>query len=257
MIFFSSFLFSKVYYAKVEPYEVRNISSNVIGLVMDIDEDMIGRKLTSKPFIKIDSELDNRELKFISKKLVYLKNIVITNKKVLDNLNALLKKKKLNYEKIKLLSVKSIVEKDREFYDLVNSENQSLSTVKEIDNLNIQITDLLLRKEQLKRSIFDKYIRAKDFTLYSILVRPGQVVNVATPLAQVADISRAKLTIFLDAVDIVNIKSKSIYIDGEASLYEVTRILNITDTKNISKYKAEIIIKAPKVFSKLVQIELK
>lgn len=257
MIFFTSFLYSKVYYSKVEPYEIRNISSNVAGLVLFIDEDKIGKQLTSKAYIKIDSELDKKELEYISQKLVYLKNTVKTNKKVLINLENLLEKKRLNYKKIKSLKVKSLVEKDREFYDLVNSENQLLNTMKEVDNLNVQITDLKLRKSQLERSVMDKSFKAKGFILYSISVRPGQVVGIATPLAQVADISRAKLTLFLDSIDVIDVKKKKVYIDGVKTSYRVSRILNVADSKNISKYKAEILIKSPKIFSELVKIELK
>lgn len=257
MIFLSSFLFSKVYYSKVEPYEIRNISSNVAGLVLYIDEAKIGNKLTTDSYIKIDSQLDEKELKYIKEKLVYLNTTVKTNKKVLNNLKALLKRKRLNYEKIKSLNIKSIVEKDREFYDLINSENQLLSTMKEVDNLNVQIADLKLRKAHLERSVLDKNFKAEGFMLYSLLVRPGQVVGVSTPLAQVADVSRAKLTLFLDEVDVIEVKKKNVYIDGVLTSYKVSRILNIADSKNISKYKAEIIINPPKVFSKLVKIELK
>ena len=115
LVLLSSSLFCKVYYAKVEPYEIRNISSNVVGLVLFIDEDMIGKVLTSSSYLKIDSELDNKELKYIRDKLVYLQNTVKINKKVLKNLEDLLRKKRLNYEKIKSLRIKSVVEKDREF----------------------------------------------------------------------------------------------------------------------------------------------
>lgn len=257
VIFLSSLLFSKVYYAKVEPFEIRNISSNVAGLVTYINENMIGKKLTSKAYVRIDSELDNKELKYIGEKLILLENTLKINKQVLENLDELLKRKRANYDKVKSLKIKSVVEKDREFYDLVSSENQSLNNLKEIDNLNIQIADLKLRQAHLKRSLVDKNLRAKGFTLYSISVRVGQVVGIATPLAQVADVSRAKLTLFLDEVDLLDVRNKSVYIDGSQTDYKVSRVLNIADSKNISKYKVEIIIDAPKVFSKLVKIELK
>lgn len=39
--------------------------------------------------------------------------------------------------------------------------------------------------------------------------------------------------------------------------YKISRLLNIADSKNISKYMAQIIIESPKLFSKLVKIELK
>ena len=112
LFFSSSLLFSKVYYSKVEPYEVRNISSNVVGLVLFIDEDMIGKKLTSRAYITIDSELDRKELQSINKKLLSLNNIIKTNKKVLTNLETLVQRKRINYDKIKSLKIKSVVEKD-------------------------------------------------------------------------------------------------------------------------------------------------
>jgi len=88
-------------------------------------------------------------------------------------------------------------------------------------------------------------------------VKPGQVVGVSTPLAKIADISRAKLTIFLDEVDVLEAKKMNVYINEEKTSYKITRLLTIADSKNISKYMAQIIIDAPELFSKLVKIELK
>ena len=119
------------------------------------------------------------------------------------------------------------------------------------------MTDLRFREAQLKRTISDKNLNAKDFILYSISVKPGQVVGVSTPLAKIADLSRAKLTIFLDETDVANAKSMTVYIDGKSTDYKISRLLTIADAKNISKYMAVIIIDSPKVFSKLVKVELK
>ncbi|MDF1874539.1 HlyD family secretion protein [Sulfurimonas sp. SAG-AH-194-I05] len=250
-------LFSKVYYSKVAPYEIRNISSNVSGLVLSIDENMIGKVLSHKAYIVIDSELDTKELQYISQKIKVINETIVVNNNILKNYTMLLDKKHKNYEKIKGLKIKSIVEKDREFYDLINSQNQYLSTKKEINNLKIQIADLNLRKSVLKRSIEDKNLRAKGFILYSLAVRPGQVVGIATPLAKIADISKAKLTIYLDHEDLSGLENKSVYLDGIVTPYKISRLSTIADVKNISKYMAQIIIDAPKTFSKLVKIELK
>jgi hypothetical protein len=241
----------------VEPYEIRNISSNVSGIVLLVDENMIGKRLSSKPYIQIDTELDDKELKYIENKLVYLKSTLNTNEEILKNFEELLNKKRENYDKIKVLKVKSAVEKDREFYDLISSENQFLNTQKEINSLKIQISDLEFRKAQLNRTIKDKNLSAKDFVLYSISVKPGQVVGISAPLAQVADISKALLTIYLDEADMNDINNKVIYLDGNKTDYKISRILNIADSKNISKYMAQIVIESPKLFSKLVQVELK
>ena len=256
MFALSSLLFSKVYYSKVDPYEIRDISSSVSGVVQFTDENMLGKKLSTKPYLQIDSILDLTELKSVEEKLKILNEIVISNETILENLEKSLIKKRQNYKRISLLKIKSDVEKDREFHDLISSENQYLNTKKEINNLNVQITDLKLKKEYLKRSVSDKNLRAKDFILYSILVKVGQVVGIATPLAQVADISNAKLTIYLDQEDVNDAKNKIIYIDGKKTPFNISRILKIADSKNISKYMAQIIIDSPKVFSKLAKIEL-
>lgn len=256
MLLMSSLLFSKVYYSKIEPYEVRNISSNVSGLVEFIDEDMIGKKLSSEAYIRIDSELDTKELKYIKDKLVYLRDTVVVNESILENLNKSLTRKRENYKQIENLKIKSRIEKDREFYDLVSSENSYLATQKEINSLKTQITDLKLRQAQLTRTVKDKNLSAKGFILYSIDVKVGQVVGMSTPLARIADTSRAILTIYLDEVDVTDAKNRVVIIDGKKTNYKISRILNIADSKNISKYMAQIIIKSPKIFSKLAKIEL-
>jgi len=253
----SSVLFSKVYYSKVEPYEIRELSSNVSGMVVFSDENMLGKMLSSKPFIQIDNELDVQELADVEKKLIILNNSVAINKNILLNLKKLIEKKEQNYEAIKNLKVKSKVQKDTEYYDLISSQNLMLSTQKEINSLNSQIADLKLRVAQLKKSINDKSMSANGLTLYSLAVKEGQVVTIATPLAKVADVSKALLTIYLDVEDLPNIKDKVIYINGKKTEYKISRLLNIADSKSISKYEAQIIIKSPKIFSKLVKIELK
>ncbi|UCN01238.1 HlyD family secretion protein [Sulfurimonas sp. SWIR-19] len=256
-LFITTLLFSNVYYSKVEPYEIRTIASNVSGKVLYTDENMIGKKLSSKVFIKIDSELDEDELKAVEKKLSYQKNTLLLNEKILQNLQQLVEKKRENYQKIKHLKIKSRIEKDKEFYDLLSSENSSLATQKEINSLKTTIADLELRRKQLVKTIKDKNISAKGFVLYEISVKAGQTVGISTPLAKIADTSRALLSVYLDKNDLKDVKKKVIYINGKKTPYKVSRVSYIADTKNISKYKAQIIIDAQKVFSGLVKIEIK
>ncbi len=252
-----SFSYAKIYYSKVEPYETRDISSNVSGVVLFSDENMIGKKLGSTPYIVIDDELDKEELVYVKEKLTYLENMIRANEDILKNLEKSLKKKSDNYEKIKSLKTKSVVEKNREFYDLINTQNQFLNTQKEVQNLKVQMADLQLKERHLLRTIADKNLQAPGFVLYALLVKPGKVVGISTPLAQIADTSKALLSIYLDEDDLLHAKEKTVYIDGKKTEYKVSRVLNIADTKNISKYKAQIIIKAPKIFSKLAKVELR
>ena len=88
-----STLFSKVYYSKVSPYEIRDISSNVSGIVIRSDENMLGKRLSAKPYIKVDAQLDKEELAAVKKKLLIYANTMQTNQKILQNFKALLAKK--------------------------------------------------------------------------------------------------------------------------------------------------------------------
>jgi len=256
LFFVFSVSYAKVYYAKVEPFEIRDISSNVSGYVTYINEDLVGVKDSKNVYLRIDSELDTKELIYINDKLNYLKKTINVNEKILENLSSSLEKKRENYKKVISLKFKSSVEKDREYYDLISNENLNLNTQKEIQNLKVQITDLKFRKAQLEKNIKDKVLSTDGMVLYSILVKPGQVVGISTPLAKLADTSKAILTIYLDEVDVDAAKDKIIYIDGEKTSYKISRVLTIADTKNISKYMAQIVMTSPKLFSKLVKVEL-
>ena len=250
-------LMAKEYYAKVEPYEVQTIASNVSGLVIFTDEKREGQILGKQNYIKIDDELDSVELKQSIAKIELLKNTLKLNENMVENYKLMLEKKQTNYDRVKSLKIKSVVEKDKEFYDLVTTQNQYIGTEKEIENLRIQINDLELRQAQLKRSIADKQLSAPGFVLYRLIVKDGQVVNPSTPLAEIADVSRAKLTIYLNAEDMKGIKEKVIYLDGQKSNYKINRLWNIADATHLSSYRAEIIIDAPKRFSTLMKVEFR
>ncbi|OQX58420.1 MAG: HlyD family secretion protein [Helicobacteraceae bacterium 4484_230] len=248
---------AREYYAKVEPYETLTISSNVSGLVVFADEKLEGKVLGKKPYILIDDELDQVELKNIVKKIELLNGTLALNKTMSKNYEDILKKKRRNYENIKSLKTKSVIEKDREFYDLVGTQNQSISIRKEIQNLKTQINDLGLRKAQLERSIKDKFFSADGYVLYRLIVKEGQVVNRSAPLAEIADVRKAKLTLYLSGEDMKDVQQKSVYINGKKSGYKINRLWEIADSQHLSSYRAEIIIDAPKRFSQLVKVEFK
>ena len=250
-------VYAKEYYSKVEPYEIRTIMSNVTGIVLLTENDMIGKQLSKSIFIKIDSELDEDELEAVKKKLLFVKNTLSLNEKVLKNIKSTLDRKRVNYEKIKNLKIKSRIEKDKEFYDMLNAENSYLSTKKEMNTLRTNIADLELRKAQLIKTLHDKNIAAEGFVLYDILVKVGQAVNTTTPLAKIADVSKGLLTLYLDEDDLRNLENKAIFINGKKTKYKISRVSYIADETNISKYKAQIVVDAPKVFSNVVKIELK
>jgi len=250
-------LLAKEYYAKVEPYEIRTISSNVSGLVTYASEEDEGQRLGKKNYIEIDDELDKVELNQNRKKIALLRNTLKLNEEIVENYARMLEKKEINYNRIKDLKIKSTLEKDREFYDLAATRNQYISTQKEMENLKIQINDMELRQAQLGRSIRDKHLNARGFVLYRLMVKEGQVVTPATPLAEIADVRRAKLTIYLNAEDMNDTDKKVIYLNGKKSSYRIDRLWKIADSTHLSSYRAEIVIDAPRQFSRLLKVEFR
>ena len=250
-------LFSKEYYAKVEPIDIFTIASNVQGEVLFADENLIGKKLGKEAFIRIDAKTDKADLEALEAKAASLEEMIEADKKMVQNLQESVKLKKENYESIKDLSVKSKTQKDAVYFDLIATKNQLLSTKKELASYKSQLADINAQKIRLHKSIADKNIKSPGMVLYELLVKKGDVVTPAKPLAKVADTSKAILTIYVDAEVLKGIRKKNIYIDAKRTSYKVSRITPIADSQNISKYKVQIITDPPKIFSKLVKVELK
>jgi len=245
------------YYSKAEPYHFYTLQSNVQGLVVLADEEKEGRVLKSEAFVVIDDELDQKELKLLKQKKKNLEKSLKLNQRMAHNLSRMIEKKNVNYERIKDLPIKSNVEKDKEFFDLASTQNQELSTLEKIETIQSQLSDTQLRLEQLKRSIQDKYLKAEGMVLYKLHIKKGQVVSAGMNLAEVADISKAKLTVFLNADELEGIKRKKVYLNDSKTQYKIDKIWPLSDVEHISSYKTEIVIDAPKQFSKLYKIEFK
>jgi len=250
-------LMASEYYSKAEPYRFYTLQSNVTGLVVKSNEDLEGKKLPLEAFIVIDDELDQKELALLKQKKTNLEKSLKLNVKMEKNLSVMIEKKNENYERIKDLPIKSSVEKDKEFFDLSTTQNQQLSTLEKLETISSSLSDTQLRLEQLKRSIQDKHIRAEGMVLYKLHVKKAQVVAPGMSLAEVADISRAKLTVFLGSDELRDIKEKKIYLDDSATDYKIDKIWPLSDSEHISSYRAEIVIRAPQQFSRLYKIEFK
>ncbi len=257
LVLFTTLLFSKEYYAKTEPLELYTIASNVSGEVLKADEKLLGKKLGSKAFIVIDDSLDKINLEQLQKKIDAIYEMIEADKAIIVNLEESLEKKKQNYNRIKNLKSKSKTQKDALFFDLVATKNQLLATKKELASFQSQLADLTAQKTKLLKTIHDKHISANGLYLYELLVKKHQVVSPATPLAKVVDLSKAILTIYVDANELKGIKQKSVYINGAKTDYRVSRVSYVADATHLSRYKVQIIIDAPKIFSKLVKVELK
>jgi hypothetical protein len=253
----SVYAMASEYYSKAEPYRFYTLQASVSGLIVKADENMEGKLLSNEAFIVIDDEIDRKELKLLNEKKSNLQRSLELNKKMAVNLEMIISRKNENYERIKDLPIKSNIEKDKEFFDLANTQNQLLSTLEKIETIASQLSDTQLRLEQLRYSLKEKHLEAKGMVLYKLHAKKGQVVAPGMDLAEVADVTKAKLTIFLNSDELDGVREKKIYLNDKTSAYKIDKIWPLSDEEHISSYKTEILIDAPKQFSALYKIEFK
>jgi len=249
---------ASIYYAKVDPYESYSIKATASGEVLSVFKEAEGRVSNGGVLIQIDNFLNKKELKSSKTKLVSLKKTMLLTTENINNSKEVQGIRQNNYNRIKNLKTKSRTSKDAELINLINASNQVLSLENSLESLHVNISDLEFKVASLEDIIKKKSVSIeKGFLIYKIYVNEGDFVNVGTPLVDAYDISKGKLVIYLSKEDVANAKSSKIYINGKITNAKFDKIWEVVDTQNISSYRAEIIISAPKRFSELLKIELK
>ncbi len=230
LLFTPLFIFAKVHYAKVEPYESVVLKSAVSALVMDVNLESEGEMVDGKRVIYLDDRLDKINLK--------------TSRENLLILHETLKRQESYFQRIDKLKTASTTQKDNAFYSFASTKTQYL--------------DMQYKIAQLEDSIEKKSIVLHHMYLYEIMVRKGDYVTPSSPLARVVDTSRAKLVLFLEPSELEHIEQKTVYLNGEKTDYKVDKVWRVADEKFISSYRAEIYITTPEgSFSKLMKVEVR
>ncbi|HIP61191.1 MAG TPA: hypothetical protein EYG98_01395 [Sulfurovum sp.] len=257
LVLFSLSVFAKVHYAKVEPLERTTIKSSVSGAIIKVALSSEGRFVGDEVVIQIDDSMDKISLKTSKKSLVLFSETLEINNQILQGLEKTYDIKDSYYKRIGGLATSTKTQKDNAYSALIAAKNQMLGTKEKVINLKKQILDLEYKVEMLEDTIAKKRIDFKGRYLYKLMVRVGEFANPGMPLAVADDLSQAKLVIYLDRDELQGIEGKKVYIDGEESGVEISRIWKEADEKFISSYRAEIIIEPKYPFSSLLKIEVK
>ncbi|NPA55656.1 MAG: hypothetical protein GXO40_04750 [Epsilonproteobacteria bacterium] len=213
------------YYAKVEPYEIYNIKSDVNGIVLDVNKSAENTSYKGV-VITIDSYDDKVNLHNLQTQLHNYQNILHSNE-------AILQRKQQVYHIYQHLKTKSRSQKDAKFYEYQNALIALNQTKNTISNLKAKI--LSLQNTIAKKTIsFHNYI-------YKINVNKGDYVTVATPIATTMDITKSKLNIFVPIDKVQTIIHKHIYINSKLSDYHITKIYKVADDKYVTSYKVELV----------------
>ena len=228
------------YDAKVDPFDTYKIKSAVSGAVVRVYKNLEAKNITAT-IVKIDDKQNLIDLKNLQSQVKILKDEII-------NQQAIVKRKEKTYLIYKKLKTKSKTEKDLKFFDYLNAKNQLL-------NLKSQQNSTLASIEKLKDIISKKNIKAKGY-LFKIYVNEGDYVAPGVLIADVYDISKQKLTIYVPIDEVDKIKTKNIYINGKKSEFKIYKIWNVPDTQYVTSYKVELVGNGLN-FGDIVKVEFK
>jgi len=258
ILFFVTALNATDYFARVEPVEIYHIKSSVSAMVLNIDRSLEGRESNQKTIVKLDDRVDLADLNSTKQQLGLIEESISLFQKMIRENKESLRIAQDAYNRVKNLQSYTKVQKDAKKLALINAKKALLSSQKTLQDLISQKSSLELKKETLKDRIAKKNISAKKGEyIYKIYPNRGDFVTMGAPLVDLYDLSHGKLTLYIKDDEIDNIKDKDIYIDGKKSSYKIDKLWRVADSKEISSYKAQIIIDNKLRFSKLVKIEFK
>lgn len=255
-IAFNAIAFADIHYAKLEPISTVTLKAQVSGKVVEAKKDLEA-SVVNGLLVKLDDRLDKIDLNSAKESLKLISKMIELNQKLLPLLKENVDKKRALYQNIINVSSSSKNQKNSLFLAYVTAKNQYSATKEKILNLKNQKVSLQEKIAALNDKIAKKHFFIKNKYLYNLYVDKGDFVTVSMPIADISDISKAKLTIYLSEDELKDIDKKKIYLDGKETNLKFNKIWKIADKKYISSYKAEIILKPMNRFSKLVKVEVK
>jgi len=250
------YIFADVHYAKLEPINTVTLKSEVSGKIV-LAKDNLEGKVVNGLIVKVDDKLDKIDLQNSKTSLKIISKMIEINKNLLPALKKSLDKKRELYKKIVPVASSSENQKNALYLAFVSAKSQYVGTKEKILNLQNQKITLEQKIATLKDRISKKSFIINGKYLYNLYVREGDFVTIGMPIADVSDISRAKLIIYLSEDELKNIDTKKIYLNGKETNLKFSKIWKIADKIYISSYRAEIELEPKERFSKLVKVEVK
>ncbi len=256
VLLFALSLYARMHKVQLQPYEIYSLKAAVAAQVLDSRIDLEGSSVHDSLILHLDDRLDQESLRRLNAKKKNLSQIIATDKEQLETLQKIASIKRRDYERIKDLATKSLVEKERRLSDYLGAKRAALAQKAQLQSHRSQLQDIELSIARTKDAIQKKRIKVSGY-LYKIYVKKGDFVNPGTLMAQVADTSRAKAVLYLSREELKDLKKKAIYIDGKRTDLRFSKILKIPDTTHLGEYRAELVLPAPKIFGKFITVEIK
>lgn len=234
----------RLFYAKLEPKEHYILKAATSGLVVESRRELEGSFISAREgIVRLDDRLDRELLRLEEENLTHLKERA-------SALQAIAQMKERTFLDSQGLKSKSKLQKESEEMAALSAKVSYLQALEQAHTLEGQIA-------QRRDVIAKKHLNVENRYLYKVHVRAGDYVNAGAILAEVMDISEARVVFFLSGSELKSLEDKVIYIDGAPSEARVEKRYKVADSDYLSEYRIEAILPARGTFSQLVKIELK
>lgn len=220
------------YVGKIDPYKKIILKSESIGTVSYVNNDASFTYAKKSILLTINSDDDRIRLDSLDKRLKATKEIYAISKYTFDSKKS-----------IQSLSTN---EKNKEKLNMLVKKQSYISL---LENLKLQ----------------QSHINKKTFVVEykyigKIYPKVNEFVSVGSPIADIYDISKKKIVIFVNKEDVQKIKQKKIFIDNKPSKFFIESISNVVDSKYISSYQVVLLENNNNIhfrFGDIVQIDFK
>ncbi|MEO1942200.1 MAG: hypothetical protein ABGW77_04825, partial [Campylobacterales bacterium] len=137
------------------------------------------------------------------------------------------------YNRIKDLKSKSKLEKEQRFFDYSGAKATLL-------NLQQRLSETEANIALLRRTIEKKLFKTR-FYLEKIYPRVGEYIGVGAPVADLADLSREKIVLFVPVEVAPRLKGAQVVVAGKGGLFKISKIWRVPDRQYITSYRVELI----------------
>lgn len=234
LLLVSGFLNAYEYSSKIEPFEQYSVSSEYDANVVFVNRNMQYSQINKNTIlVKLDSSLEDIELRGLQKRLEIQNNILEIKKRHYKN--------KFN---IKQLSG----------YEKSNEKLQLLDAKQNIEELQRSINRLNNQKDKKIFSVNNRY-------LYEIFVHKGEYVQAGMKIFELYNLFKEKIVVYVKASHLADIKSKEVFVDAKKSDFVVEKVSKVVDAQRVSRYRVELYKKCDDFnkteFGKVVKVEFR
>lgn len=249
---------AQIHYARVEPLQRYIIKADVSGAVLYSAKESEGKFVKDAVIVKLDDSDERVKLADAKEALKLEKESLNLTEELIPELKESYQRLKAYFQRLNSVESSSRAQKDQAYSTMTGAKNQYISAKSKLLLTKEKISQLRSQIDLLQKTISRKSITLHNRYLYSLSVKEGDFVSPGREVVRADDINGSRLVIYLDRDELDGVMQKKVYINDKLNKNaKIEKVWSVSDSRYISKYRAEITVNPPLPFSTMVKVELK